>query len=95
MASAPGATLRAVAWRRQTTAADVASGPISEDRLRLLLAEDPARGWQAFIDTYTPALLGMIERAGIGDRDEAMEIYVRACERLAANDCAALRRRDT
>jgi DNA-directed RNA polymerase specialized sigma24 family protein len=59
-----------------------------------VLAEDFGRGWRAFIDGYTSTLLALIERAGIVDRDEAMEVYVQACERLAAHDCAALRRRD-
>jgi DNA-directed RNA polymerase specialized sigma24 family protein len=79
-----------VSWRRL----EPSSGPIPEERLRLLLAEDPARGWRAFIDGYTPMLLTLIERAGIVDRDETMEVYVQACERLAAHDYAALRRRD-
>lgn len=65
-----------------------------DDSLRLLLAEDPQRGWRTFIDQHTPTLLALIERAGITDRDEAMELYVRVCERLAADDCARLRRRD-
>jgi hypothetical protein len=65
-----------------------------EDRLRLLLAEDPERGWRAFIDGYTPTLLALNRGAGVVDRDETMEVYVRACERLAANHYAALRRRD-
>jgi RNA polymerase sigma factor (sigma-70 family) len=66
----------------------------SEEQLRLLLAEDPEKGWRVFIDAYTPSLLALIERAGVVDRDEAMEVYVRTCERLAANHYAALRRRD-
>jgi len=67
---------------------------MGEDDLRVLLAEDPERGWRAFIDRYTPTLLSAIERAGVTDRDEAMEIYVLACERLSDHDYAALRRRD-
>jgi DNA-directed RNA polymerase specialized sigma24 family protein len=70
------------------------SEPIDEERLRQWLAEEPERGWRAFIDGYTPTLLALIERAGIVDRDETMEVYVQACERLAAHDYAALRRRD-
>lgn len=82
-------------WRRRTTATGAdATGPVTEEQLRQRLAEDPERGWRAFIDAYTPALLSLVERAGIVDRDEAMEVYVRACERLAANHYAALRRRD-
>lgn len=82
-------------WRSQRASTGVpAQEPVPEERLRLLLAEDPEKGWRAFIDAYTPALLAFIERGGIVDRDEAMEVYVRACERLAANHYAALRRRD-
>ena len=65
-----------------------------DDALRVLLAEDPPRAWRMFIDQYTPTLLALIERAAITDRDEAMELYVRVCERLADDDCARLRRRD-
>jgi DNA-directed RNA polymerase specialized sigma24 family protein len=65
-----------------------------DERLRVLLDDDPDAGWRAFIDQYTPALLASIERAGISDRDEAMEIYVLVCERLSSHDCATLRRRD-
>jgi RNA polymerase sigma factor (sigma-70 family) len=67
---------------------------LSDGELRSLLAEDPEGGWRAFIDQYTPTLLSLIERAGVYDRDEAMELYVLACERLAADDCARLRRHD-
>jgi DNA-directed RNA polymerase specialized sigma24 family protein len=59
---------------------------------RTLLAEDVSRGWRAFIDAQTPTLVALIERAGLRDRDEAMEIYTLVCERLAENDCARLRR---
>jgi RNA polymerase sigma factor (sigma-70 family) len=79
-----------VSWRGTGPSRD----PIAEDHLQRLLAEDPERGWRAFIDGYTPALVALIERAGIVDRDEAMEVYVQACERLAAHNYAALRRRD-
>ena len=79
-----------VLWRGTGPSPD----PIAEERLWRLLAEDRERGWRAFIDGYTPALLALIQRAGIVDRDEAMEVYVQACERLAAHDYAALRRRD-
>lgn len=82
-------------WRRRTAArVGAPSETLTEEGLRRLLAENPESGWRAFIDAYTPALLALIERAGIVDRDEAMEVYVRACERLAENHCAALRRRD-
>lgn len=60
----------------------------------MLFARDPQRAWLAFLDHYTAELLALIERAGLVDRDEAMDIYVRTCERLAENQCAALRRRD-
>lgn len=83
-----------VAWRRRTAATGAPSEPVGEEDLRRLLAKDPDTGWRAFIDGYTPALLALIERAGIVDHDEAMEVYVRTCERLAANDYSALRRRD-
>jgi DNA-directed RNA polymerase specialized sigma24 family protein len=79
-----------VAWRRTGPSPDA----ITEERLQRLLAEDPERGWRAFIDGYTPALLALIARAGIVDRDETMEVYVQACERLAARNYAALVRRD-
>lgn len=67
---------------------------ISDEALRALLAADPEIGWRAFIDDYTPLLLALIERAGVTKRDEAMEVYVLVCERLAENDCARLRQRD-
>lgn len=60
--------------------------------LRPLLAEDAAGGWRAFIDLHTPTIVSLIERAGLRDRDEAMELYALVCEHLAANDCARLRR---
>jgi len=71
-----------------------AAPALTDNELRTLLAQDPERGWRAFIDQYTPMLLALIERAGIRDRDEAMELYVMTCERLAADDCARLRRHD-
>jgi DNA-directed RNA polymerase specialized sigma24 family protein len=75
-------------------AAPPVSSPLTDVELRALLIEDVDRGWRAFIDQYTPALLAAIERAGIRDQDEAMELYTLACERLAADDCARLRRHD-
>ena len=69
-------------------------GTPTDAALRELLARDTARGWRAFIDGYTPSILAHIERAGISQRDEAMDLYVRVCERLAADDCARLRRHD-
>ena len=70
------------------------SAHLADGELRTLLIEDRDRGWRAFIDQYTPTLLAQIERAGVRDRDEAMELYVLVCERLAADDCARLRRHD-
>jgi RNA polymerase sigma factor (sigma-70 family) len=67
---------------------------LSDPEFRTLLAADPRRAWRAFIDQHTPTLLALIERAGIVNRDEAMEIYVLACERLSEDDCRRLRRRD-
>jgi RNA polymerase sigma factor (sigma-70 family) len=93
--AAPRCYATGVAWRTRPAAhGTLAAGPVAEEEVRQLLTRDPERGWRAFIDAYTPTLLALVERAGIVDRDEAMEVYVRACERLAANECAALRRRD-
>ena len=68
--------------------------PLTDAELRDLLERDPSRGWQAFVDRYTPVLLSLIERAGIRDYDEAMELYLTTCERLSAGDCGRLRRHD-
>lgn len=62
--------------------------------IRDLLDRDPPAGWRAFVDRYTPVLLSLIERAGIRDYDEAMELYLMTCERLAAEQGARLRRHD-
>jgi RNA polymerase sigma factor (sigma-70 family) len=67
---------------------------LTDDALRALIVEDPERGWRAVVDQYTPTLLGLIARAGIVDRDDAGDVYVRVCERLAADGCARLRRHD-
>jgi RNA polymerase sigma factor (sigma-70 family) len=67
---------------------------LTDEGLSALLVEDPGRGWRAFVDQHTPTLLGLIARAGIVDRDDAGDVYVRVCERLAANECARLRRHD-
>lgn len=69
-------------------------GGLTEQDFRTLLAADPSRAWRAFLEQHTPTLLALIERAGIVDRDEAMEIYILACERLSENNCERLRRRD-
>jgi DNA-directed RNA polymerase specialized sigma24 family protein len=50
--------------------------------------------WRDFVDRYTPVLLSLIERAGIRDYDEAMELYLTICERLSADGCARLKRHD-
>jgi DNA-directed RNA polymerase specialized sigma24 family protein len=67
---------------------------LADGELRELLISDTARGWRAFIDQYTPMMLATIEQAGLRTRDEVMEVYVRACEHLSADDCARLRRHD-
>jgi RNA polymerase sigma factor (sigma-70 family) len=67
---------------------------LTDEALRALLVEDPEGGWRAFVDQYTPTLLALIARAGIVDRDDAGDVYVRVCERLATDHCARLRRHD-
>lgn len=67
---------------------------LTDAEIRNLLETDPSRGWRAFVDRYTTVLLSLIERAGIRDYDEAMELYLMTCERLAADNCARLRRHD-
>ena len=67
---------------------------LSDEDLRRLLLDDPRRGWRAFVDQYTPTLLAQVEWAGLTDRDDVLEVYVRVCEHLAENDCARLRRHD-
>ncbi|MGH9318406.1 MAG: RNA polymerase sigma factor [Vicinamibacteria bacterium] len=66
----------------------------SDEALRALLIEDPERGWRSFVDQYTPTLLAVIARAGVADRDDAADVYLRVCERLAEDECARLRRHD-
>jgi RNA polymerase sigma factor (sigma-70 family) len=83
-----------VIWRGRWAADPGASAPVADDEWASLLTADPQAGWRRFIDAYTPVLLAHIERAGIVDRDEAMEIYTHVCERLSDQQCAALRRRD-
>jgi DNA-directed RNA polymerase specialized sigma24 family protein len=53
------------------------------------------RAWLAFVNAYTPRLVALIERGGVRDHDEAMEVYTLVCERLTADSCARLRRRDS
>jgi DNA-directed RNA polymerase specialized sigma24 family protein len=67
---------------------------LQDEALRALLIENPEAGWRAFVDQYTPTLFAIISRAGVSDRDDATDVYVRVCEHLAANDCARLRRHD-
>lgn len=67
---------------------------LSDESLRELLVEAPERGWRAFVDQYTPTLLALIARAGVADRDDAGDVYLLVCERLAENDRARLRRHD-
>lgn len=67
---------------------------LTDRQIRERLIEEPREGWRLFIEQFTPTLLGIIERAGVRREDEAMEIYVRVCEHLAADDCARLRRHD-
>lgn len=69
---------------------------MSEDdrALHELLDRDPQAGWRAFVEGFTPALLALIEQAGLRSRDEVMDVYVRACERLSEDSCARLRRHD-
>ena len=68
--------------------------PLSDEALQRLLADDPDRGWETFVHQHTRTLLALIERGGVTDHDEAMEVYVQVCERLAAADCARLRQHD-
>jgi DNA-directed RNA polymerase specialized sigma24 family protein len=62
--------------------------------LRDRLIADPREGWRLFMEMYTPTLVAIIEHAGVRQKDEAMDVYVRVCEHLAADDCARLRRHD-
>lgn len=67
---------------------------LNDAALRLLFRDDPDRAWDAFIEQYTPTLLALIERAGVLNKDEAMDLYVRVCERLADRNCERLRNHD-
>ena len=64
---------------------------LSDEKLRELLIGQPEEGWRAFIDQYTPTLVALIERAGVRERDAVTDVYVRVCERLAAEECRRLR----
>ena len=67
---------------------------LTDAALHALLEEDAERGWRAFVDQFTTAIVALIERAGVADRDEVADVYVRVCERLAADGCERLRRHD-
>ena len=67
---------------------------LSDEAPHALLERDSERGWRAFVDTYTTTLLALIERAGVTDRDDQRDVYVRVCERLADRKCARLRGHD-
>lgn len=67
---------------------------LTDPEIRDLLILDSGRGWRAFVDRYTPTLLALIERAGITDYDEAMELYLSTCERLSADNYGRLLQRD-
>jgi DNA-directed RNA polymerase specialized sigma24 family protein len=68
---------------------------LSDDALRQLIRSDPDAGWRAFIDHYTPLLVGLLRKAGLSDRDEVMDVYVLICEQLSANGCERLKSHDT
>jgi DNA-directed RNA polymerase specialized sigma24 family protein len=68
--------------------------PLSDDQIRALIGSHPARGWRAFIDQYTPLMLGLLRRSGLVDRDEMMEVYVLVCEQLSARGFARLKSQD-
>jgi DNA-directed RNA polymerase specialized sigma24 family protein len=67
---------------------------LSDEALRALLIADRERGWRAFVDQYTETVLALVARAGVSDRDDAADVYLRVCERLAEDDCARLLRHD-
>ena len=70
------------------------SNGLSDRELRERLIADPDAGWRSFVDQYSPRLLQLIEQCGVRDRDDQMDLYVHICERLAADDCARLRKHD-
>ena len=59
-----------------------------------MFSGDVDRAWRAFVDERTPAIVALVQRSGVHDRDEAMEVYTLVCERLAEDDCMRLRRWD-
>lgn len=66
---------------------------VSDRALQDLLVQRPAQGWRVFVEQFTPVILGALQRAGLRDRDEMMEVYTLVVERLAANQYARLRAR--
>lgn len=68
---------------------------LSDEALRELIRKEPDSGWRAFIDQYTPLMVGLIRRAGLDDRDEMMEVYVLICERLSARGFERLKSQDS
>lgn len=68
--------------------------PETDAGLQALLARDPAQGWRVFVEQFTPVLLAIIGQAGLRSRDEAMDVYVLTCGKLAENGCARLRKHD-
>jgi DNA-directed RNA polymerase specialized sigma24 family protein len=66
---------------------------VSDQALQDLLVRRPAQGWRVFVEQFTPVILGALQRAGLRDRDEMMEVYTLVVERLAANRSARLRSR--
>lgn len=62
--------------------------------LHELLRRDAEAGWRAFVDQYTPLLLGLIRRAGVSDRDEVMDVYLLVCSRLSDHRYARLKAQD-
>lgn len=71
-----------------------AAPELTGEALRALLVREPERGWRVFVDQYTPRLLASIAREGVSDRDDAADVYLLVCERLAANRAERLRRHD-
>jgi RNA polymerase sigma factor (sigma-70 family) len=51
---------------------------------------DQTHAWRLFLESHSPAILRLIRRAGVGRRDEVMDVYVRVCERLRQDECARL-----
>jgi DNA-directed RNA polymerase specialized sigma24 family protein len=66
----------------------------SDQALQSLLRGDARQGWRTFVDQYTPLILTLIARAGIADEDDAGDLYVLVCERLAEQQCARLKKHD-